>query len=46
MIPKHALINTRSVGLYDDDDDYISGYSFLDKDRALLWKIGYTNEPQ
>ncbi len=41
MLPADALNKIRSVTIY-----YwtcIHGFSFFDKDGALLWKIGYTD---
>ncbi len=41
MIPKDALKKIRSVTIYYDNV-YIDGFSFFDKDGALLWMIGET----
>ena len=41
MIPKDALNRIRSVDIhYDSSFNCIKGFSFFDKDGALLWKIG------
>ena len=40
MIPADALKKIRSVTIHFSDR--ISGFSFFDKDKKLLWKIGYT----
>ncbi len=42
MIPKYALSKIRSVTIHHDNDR-ITGFSFFDKDGALLWKIGDNN---
>ena len=39
MIPKDALKEIRSVNIYHNTY-YIVGFSFFDKDGALLWEIG------
>jgi hypothetical protein len=39
MIPADALNKIRRVTIHYDDD-CIGGFSFFDKDWALLWKIG------
>ncbi len=41
MIPDNAINRIRSVIIYHDDY-CIGGFSFFDKDGALLWKIGLT----
>ncbi len=41
MIPKDALNNIRSVSIHYYY--YIGGFSFFDKDGALLWEIGWTD---
>ena len=41
MIPKDALHKIRSVTI--PNDNAIFGFSFFDKDGALLWEIGWTN---
>ncbi len=41
MIPADAINKIRSVTIYYYS--CIRGFSFFDKDGALLWKIGYTN---
>ncbi len=41
MIPKKALNKIRSVKIHYDRY-CICGFSFFDKDGALLWKIGET----
>ena len=43
MIPKDALKRLRSVTIYYNENA-IMGFSFFDKDGALLWKIGVTTE--
>ncbi len=40
MIPADALKKIRSVII--NNNEYIYGFSFFDKDRALLWSIGNT----
>ncbi len=40
MIPADAIKRIRSVTV--DHSDWITGFSFFDKDEALLWKIGKT----
>ena len=43
MIPKDVINKIRSVTIhYDDYTHTIIGFSFFDKDGALLWKIGIT----
>ena len=43
MRPEDALKKMRSVDIhYNCGDYYIRGFSFFDKDGALLWKIGDT----
>ncbi len=43
MIPVDAIKKIRRFDIhYDDHHGYITGFSFFDKDGALLWKIGYT----
>ena len=42
MIPTDALKKIRSVTIHYKKYDYIAGFSFFDKDWALLWKIGDT----
>ena len=42
MIPADALKRLRSVTIHYFSDDWIRGFSFFDKDGALLWKIGAT----
>ena len=44
MIPADALDKIRSVTIHYDPE-YISGFSFFDKDGALLYKIGHTGYP-
>ncbi len=39
LIPKDALNKIRSVKIHDRYD-CIHGFSFFDKDGALLWEIG------
>jgi hypothetical protein len=39
MIPKDAINKIRSVTIHYPDY-WIGGFSFFDKDGALLWKIG------
>ncbi len=41
MIQKDALNKIRSVTIHYDG--YIKGFSFFDKDGAILYKIGYTH---
>jgi hypothetical protein len=41
MLPEGAYKIIRSVTIHYVD--YINGFSFLDKEGALLWKIGYTD---
>ncbi len=41
MIPADAHNTIRSVTIYYTN--CIAGFSFFDKDGALLWKIGDTN---
>ena len=41
MIPKDAIKKIGRVDIHYDDH-YISGFSFFDKDGALLWEIGNT----
>jgi hypothetical protein len=41
MIHKKALNKIRSVNIYHDVSS-IAGFSFFDKDGALLWEIGDT----
>jgi hypothetical protein len=43
MIPDNALKRIRSVTIHYFD--VIFGFSFFDKDGALLWKIGHTKWP-
>jgi hypothetical protein len=40
MIPADALHKIRSVTIHYDPNFYIVGFSFFDKDGALLWNIG------
>ena len=41
MIPKKALNKIRSVNIYYHDVyHFIFGFTFFDKDGALLWEIG------
>jgi hypothetical protein len=40
MIPKDALNRIRSVTIHYEKKCCIFGFSFFDKDGALLWKIG------
>ncbi len=40
MIPNEALNTIRSVTIHYTN--CINGFSFFDKDKALLWKIGLT----
>ncbi len=40
MIPIDALNKIRRVTIYDNAC-WIGGFSFFDKDGALLWEIGY-----
>ncbi len=40
MIPKDALKRIRSVTIYHRDS-FIEGFTFFDKDGALLWEIGW-----
>ena len=42
MIPKDALNKISLVIIYHHISHYIYGFSFLDKNRSLLWKIGNT----
>ncbi len=42
MIPKYALSKIRSVTIYYHIG-CINGFSFYDKDGALLWDIGKTH---
>ncbi len=42
MIPQDALDKIRSVDIHHYYSDRIAGFSFFDKDGALLWDIGYT----
>ncbi len=42
MIPADALNKIRSVIIYSCD--FIEGFSFFDKDGALLWEIGEIDE--
>ena len=45
MIPEDALKKMRSVDIhYNCGDFFIRGFSFFDKDGALLWKIGNTTD--
>ncbi len=41
MMPADALNKIKSVKIYHDDDSIV-GFSFFDKDGALLWKIART----
>ncbi len=44
MIPADALQKLRSVTIhYHYYENGMTGFSFFDKDGALLWKIGVTN---
>ena len=43
MIPVDALNKIRSVNIHYFHTVRIGGFSFFDKDGALLWKIGYTD---
>ncbi len=46
MMPADAHNKIRSVTIhFNDYDDFILGFSFFDKDGALLWKHGYTTNP-
>ena len=40
MIPNDTINKIKRVTIHYYD--YIDGFSFFDKDGALLWKIGYT----
>ena len=40
MMPKGAHNRIRSVKIYYRRYGYIIGFSFFDKDGALLWKVG------
>ncbi len=42
MIPADALKRIRSVSIHYNPVSCIFGFSFFDKDGALLWKIGKT----
>ena len=42
MMPTDSLNKIRSVTIHFDND-CIGGFSFFDKDGALLWKIGWTS---
>jgi hypothetical protein len=43
MIPADVLHKIRLVIIhYNQDYNYIRGFSFFDKDGALLWEIGWT----
>ena len=42
MIPAGALNKIRSVTIHHNSK-YIVGFSFFDKDGALLWEIGNTH---
>ncbi len=42
MIPADALNKIRSVKIYYGFG-FSCGFSFFDKDGAILWKIGYIN---
>ena len=44
MIPADAFNKIRSVTVHYCY--YILGFSFFDKDGALLWEIGYTDDPE
>ncbi len=39
MIPKNAIKKIRSVTIHDNNR-FISGFCFFDKDGELLWEIG------
>ncbi len=43
MMPKRSHNKTRSVSIHYFEDDCIGGFSFFDKEGALLWKIGEIN---
>ena len=43
MIPAGAINRIRYVIIYYHYNDCIGGFSFFDKDGALLWEIGWTN---
>jgi hypothetical protein len=43
MLPSDALNNMRSVTIHYWPNSSIDGFSFFDKDGALLWKIGVTD---
>ncbi len=40
MIPKDSINKIRSVEIHHFRNIFIWGFSFFDKDGALLWKIG------
>ena len=44
MVPAGSLKQIRSAKIYYNHyNGYIRGFSFFDKDSALLWKIGHTD---
>ena len=43
MIPADALNKIRRITIHYGNN-YIAGFSFFDKDGALLWKIGATTD--
>ncbi len=45
MIPASALNKIRSVNIYYWPNDSIFGFSFFDKDGAILYKIGWIEGP-
>ncbi len=44
MIPKDALKKIGRVEIHFYPNNCITGFSFLDKDGALLWEIGWAHE--
>ena len=42
MIPADSVNKIRSVTIHNRN--FITGFSFFDKDGALLWKIGWTKK--
>jgi hypothetical protein len=43
MIPANAIKKIRRVNIHFFGYHYITGLSFFDKGKKLLWKIGYIN---
>ena len=42
MMPEGAHLNIRSVHIYYYYGGGIGGFKFFNKDKSLLWDIGYT----